>query len=260
MLPAPCYVISDAHLGAAPAESERELLTFLERLPADAQSLVINGDLFDFWFEWGHTLPRAGVRVLGALARLRDRGIPVLWIAGNHDCWGGEILTKDLGLDYRFGPWRGSAGGWDTTVEHGDGLRANEDAPYRRLRAVIRHPLSVRLFRLLHPDLGSWIALKSSHTSRNMRPRDGGEGLRAVANQRLASSDAPELLVFGHSHVATLERMHGRVFANPGAWLDGPTFLRLVPDRIDFCRMTAAGYDVERSLPRVVSGTGSSPG
>ena len=257
MLPAPCYVLSDAHLGAAPPETERDLLALLRRLPEDARSLVINGDLFDFWFEWRHAVPRAGVRVLGALARLRDEGIPVLWIAGNHDCWGGEVLRDDLGLDYHVGLWRGSAGGWDTVVEHGDGLRAKEDAPYRRLRTVLRHPWSIRTFRWLHPDLGTWLALRSSHTSRNMRPRDGGEGLRAVANARLAAADAPELLVFGHSHVTTLERLHGRVFANPGAWMDGPRFLRLVPERIDLCRLQGGTHVVEGTLAREGAVSGS---
>ncbi len=250
MLPAPCYVLSDAHLGAAPAEAERDLLTLLETLPGDARSLAINGDLFDFWFEWRHAVPRAGLRVLGALARLRTAGIPILWVAGNHDCWGGTVLRDDLGLDYRVGPWRGSLGGWDTVVEHGDGLRAKEDAPYRRLRTVLRHPLSVRLFRWLHPDLGTWLALRSSHTSRNMRPRDGGEGLRAVAHARLGATDAPELLVFGHSHVTTLERLHGRVFANPGAWMDAPRFLRVVPDRIELRRLESGGSIVEGEVPR----------
>jgi UDP-2,3-diacylglucosamine hydrolase len=250
MLPAPCYVLSDAHLGAAPRETERELLSFLRALPTDAKSLVINGDLFDFWFEWRHAVPRAGVRVLGELARIRDAGIPVLWVAGNHDCWGGEVLTQDLGLDYRMSAWRGSAGGWDTVVEHGDGLREKEDAPYRRLRAVLRHPLCVKLFRILHPDFGSWVALKSSHTSRNMRPRDGGEGLRAVAHQRLSTTDAPQLLIFGHSHVTTLERMQRGIFANPGAWMDQPRFLRLVPERVELCRWTGEGYTVEGTIAR----------
>lgn len=250
MLPAPCYVLSDAHLGAAPAETERDLLSFLRALPRDAKSVVINGDLFDFWFEWRHAVPRAGVRVLGELARIRDAGIPVLWVAGNHDCWGGDVLREDLGLDYRVGPWRGSAGGWDTLIEHGDGLRANEDAPYRRLRTVLRHPLSVRVFRLLHPDLGTWLALRSSHTSRNMRPRDGGEGLRLVADQRLAAPDAPALLIFGHSHVTTLERLRGRAFANPGAWMDAPRFLRIVPERVELCRWTGDGHAVEGAMER----------
>ncbi len=250
MLPAPCYVLSDAHLGAAPRETERDLLSLLHALPADAKSLVINGDLFDFWFEWRHAVPRAGVRVLGELARIRDAGIPVLWIAGNHDCWGGDVLREDLGLEYHVGPWRGQAGGWDTLIEHGDGLRATEDAPYRRMRAVLRHPLCVKAFRLLHPDFGTWLALKSSHTSRNMRPRDGGEGLRRVADQRLAGTDAPEMLIFGHSHVTTLERLHGRTFANPGAWMDAPRFLRIVPEQVELCRWTGTEHTVEGTLAR----------
>ena len=250
MLPAPCYVFADAHLGPAPAETERELLAFLGALPTDAKSVVINGDLFDFWFEWRHVVPRAGLRVVAELARIQASGIPVTWIAGNHDCWGGEVLRQDLGLDYHVGPWRGMLGGWDTMVEHGDGLRANEDAPYRRMRAVLRHPLSKRLFRWLHPDWGTAIARRSSHTSRNMRPRDGGEGLRRVADLRLAAPNAPDMLIFGHSHVATLERMHTRVFANPGAWLDEPRFLRVVPERVELRVWEGSGSRVESSLER----------
>ena len=250
MLPAPCYVFSDAHLGAAPEETERDLLAFLRGLPADARSVVINGDLFDFWFEWRHAVPRAGVRVLGELARLREGGIPVLWIAGNHDCWGGSVLRDDLGLDYHVGPWRGDVGGWDTLIEHGDGLRDREDAPYRRLRTVLRHPVAVWLFRWMHPDLGTWIALRSSHTSRNMRPSDGGEGLRKVAEERLGESGAPALLIFGHSHLPTLERLRGGVFANPGAWMDAPRFLRIVPERIELLRWTADGNVPEGTIDR----------
>lgn len=251
MLSAPCYVFADAHLGEAPAETERDLLAFLRGLPSDAKSVAINGDLFDFWFEWRHVVPRSGLRVVAELSRLRDAGIAVTWIAGNHDCWGGEVLRDDLGLDYHIGPWRGMLGGWDTMIEHGDGLRANEDAPYRRMRAVLRHPLSKRLFRWIHPDWGTAIARRSSHTSRNMRPRDGGEGLRKVAELRLAAAGAPELLIFGHSHVATLERMHARVFANPGAWLDEPRFLRVVPERVELRRWNGRGSDVEQVLERL---------
>jgi len=250
MLSGPVYLLSDAHLGVAPPEGERDLLQLLRALPEDASALVINGDLFDFWFEWRHVVPRAGIRVLGELARLVESGIPVLWIAGNHDCWGGEILRNDVGVNYHVGPWRGSLGGWDTVIEHGDGLREREDAPYRRLRTVLRHPLSVRMFRWLHPDWGTALALKSSHTSRNHRPRDGGEGLRSVAHARLRATDAPEAIVFGHSHVATLERAERGVFANPGAWLDQPRFLRFTPEQLELCRWTAAGRVVESSLQR----------
>jgi UDP-2,3-diacylglucosamine hydrolase len=98
------------------------------------------GDLFDFWFAWEHAMPRTGFRVLAALADLRDSGVPVLWIGGNHDCWGGETLALETGATYTLEPWRGRIGSWDTLLAHGDGLRVKEDAPYRRLRTVLRHP------------------------------------------------------------------------------------------------------------------------
>jgi UDP-2,3-diacylglucosamine hydrolase len=237
VLPAPCYLISDAHLGVVPPAVEQQLLRFLGQLEGRAGSLVINGDLFDFWFEWRTVIPRSGFRVLAQLARLADQGTQVLWIAGNHDCWGGEVLRQDVGLEYHVGDWRGDVAGWHARIDHGDGLRQTEDRRYRALRRVLRHPWSMRAFRWLHPDLASRVALGSSHASRTYRARDGGAGLRAVAEHDLAADRRLELLVFGHSHVATLERMSsGGVYANAGNWMDDTTFLRIEPGMVELRR------------------------
>lgn len=237
MLPPPCFVLSDAHLGVADAEAERALLAFLRSLRGAGGSLLVNGDLFDFWFEWRTVMPRRGYRVLAALADLREGGTPVTWIAGNHDCWGGEIIREDVGATFHVGPWTGELGGWRARVEHGDGLRPVEDRPYRALRRVLRNPAAIRAYRALHPDFATRLALRSSHTSRTLRPGDGGRGLRAVGLETLAADPALELLVFGHSHVRALERAPGGgVFANPGAWLHEPTFLRVTPNAVALCR------------------------
>jgi UDP-2,3-diacylglucosamine hydrolase len=234
VLPSPCYVFSDTHLGAAPAEVERQLLGFLRYLPGRAGSLVINGDLFEFWFEWRSVVPRGSFRVLSALADLVDDGTPVLWVAGNHDCWGGDVLRRDVGVDYHVGAWTGELGGWKARVDHGDGLRDVEDRKYRRLRSVLRHPASIWAFRhLLHPDFGSRLAAGSSHASRTYQARDGGRGLRAVAMSALASDPTIELLIYGHSHVAALERSPlGGVYANAGSWMSRPTYLRIDERRV----------------------------
>jgi UDP-2,3-diacylglucosamine hydrolase len=192
-------------------------------------------------------MPRRGYRVLAALADLRERGVPVLYVAGNHDCWGGEILRTDVGVDFHVGPWTGTLGGWRARLEHGDGLRAREDRPYRALRRVLRHPWSVRAFRALHPDLATRVALGSSHTSRTMRPGDGGQGLRQVALDALAREPGLELVVYGHSHVRALERgPSGGVYANPGAWLAEPTYLRVDPEEAVLYRWDASGGKGER--------------
>ena len=245
MLPSPCYIFSDTHLGHAPADVERSVRAFLRALTERAGSVVINGDLFEFWFEWRHVMPRPGFRVLAALADLRDAGIPVLMVAGNHDCWGGEILRQDVGIDYRVGRWSGQLAGWQACVEHGDGLRDREDRRYRLLRTVLRNPWAIRAFRWVHPDLAAPLAGGSSHASRSYAARDGGQGLRDVAERRLADDRSTELLVFGHSHVPTLERMgaHG-VYANAGSWLEAPTFLRVTPERIELRRWTESDEEV----------------
>lgn len=223
----PAYIISDTHLGAASPEVERTLLGFLRALRGRASTLVVNGDLFDFWFEWKTVIPRGAVKTLGALSELKDSGTEIIWIAGNHDCWGGEVLRKDLGVDYRMDAWEGRLAGWRARIEHGDGLREVEDKGYRRLRTVLRSPISIRLFRWLHPDLATKIATATSHTSRGYRPRDEGTGLRAVAHATLEADPSLDLLVYAHSHVASLERVGRGVYANAGSWLDSPTYLSL---------------------------------
>lgn len=233
MLTAPCYVISDAHLGFAPDSVERNVISFLRHVAREGGSLVVNGDLFEFWFEWSSVIPRRGFRALAALADVVDAGVPVLMIAGNHDCWGGDVLKKDVGVDYQFGPWLGAIAGWRTRIEHGDGLRPDEDKKYRMVRPILRSPLAIKSFRFLHPDFATRLATGSSHASRTYSARDGGRGLRDAAARAAQADPSLELLVFGHSHVATLEQLpDGAAYGNPGSWLDAPTFLRITEDRI----------------------------
>ncbi len=234
MLPTPCHIVSDLHLGVSQAVVERSFETYLASLPGRARALVINGDLFDFWFEWKSVIPRHGFRVLAALAAVREAGVQIVYIAGNHDCWGGDILTEDVGVEYHMGPWQGHIGPWRVRVEHGDGLREREDRKYRMIRPVMRSPFATRLFRRLHPDFATRIALGSSSASRTYRALDGGEGLRRIAHSGLKNEADLDVLVYGHSHVAALERVPGAgVFANAGSWLDSPTYLEIHDDRIE---------------------------
>ncbi|HZK78878.1 MAG TPA: UDP-2,3-diacylglucosamine diphosphatase [Gemmatimonadaceae bacterium] len=246
-------MISDSHLGIAPLDTERALVRFLRDLESRAGSLLINGDLFDFWFEWKSVIPRKSFRALAALAHLKDSGMPILWIAGNHDCWGGEILREDIGVEYHVGAWDGKLGGWNARVEHGDGLREREDRGYRMVRPIMRNAAAIRAFRALHPDWASWLANGSSGASRVHRARDEGRGLRTIAMAELAANPALDLLIYGHSHVAALEQAPGGgVFANAGSWLDAPTFLKITDERIELraATETSAEGDCLHSIDR----------
>ena len=225
--------MSDAHLGFASSDIERAVISFFRHVATNAGSLIINGDLFEFWFEWKTVIPRRAFRAVAALADVVDAGVPVTMIAGNHDCWGGEVLRRDVGVDYRFGPWVTDIAGWKTHVEHGDGLRPVEDRRYRALRAVLRNSLAIRSFRWLHPDLATPLASHSSNTSRTYSARDEGRGLKEAADRIAATDPSLEVVLLGHSHVATLAPLtSGAAYGNAGSWLDAPTFLRITDDVI----------------------------
>lgn len=234
MLSAPCYVVSDTHLGVGndDRERERDLVAFLRHLEGRAASLLINGDLFDFWFEWRTVIPRRAFRVLAALRAITDRGVPIVWTAGNHDCWGGEVLKKDIGAWYQLDPWEGEIAGWRTRVEHGDGLRDREDRAYRAVRPVMRHPWAIRAFRALHPDFATRIATSASGASRDHRALDEGEALRVSAFAALGRRRDLDLLIYGHSHIPVVLNAPRGVYANAGGWAERPTYLIITEDRV----------------------------
>ena len=84
------YFVADVHLGLRngdPAGREARFTAFLDSLGPDTAGLFLLGDIFDFWYEYKYVIPRGYTRTLGALARVRDRGIPVHFFVGNHDLW-----------------------------------------------------------------------------------------------------------------------------------------------------------------------------
>jgi UDP-2,3-diacylglucosamine hydrolase len=244
VLPLPIHLLSDAHVGAAPTATTDALLQFLRRLRGQPGSLILNGDVLDFWFEWRRSMPTYALPVLGAIAELRAAGMPVIWIAGNHDCWGGDVLRNTVGVTYQTTPLHAQIGQWRMQVEHGDGLRGDADRGYLRVKPILRHPWSVAAFRLLPADWGTRLALGTSEASRVHSAEDNGTGLRDVALQRMAVPGGPNLVIFGHSHVAGLTRApNGGVYANPGGWGDVPRYLRITETRVALHEPSGSGED-----------------
>jgi UDP-2,3-diacylglucosamine hydrolase len=225
------FFISDAHLGAEPeeAEAEREarLHEFLGWLPENAAALYIVGDLFEFWFEYRTAIPRRHFRTLCALHRLRAAGVELHYLPGNHDFWLGEFLHKELGAHCHAGPVEVDRQGRRLFVHHGDGL-AGGDLGYRMLKSVLRHPASIGLYRLLHPDLGIPLAHAVSRLSR--RSQEGREPdlerlFREIAQPRFAQGF--DAVVVGHFHHVYERREAGREFFVIGDWMQKFTYLEL---------------------------------
>lgn len=225
----PVYLTSDAHLGALPPEREEAFLAWLEHAGSRASRIVINGDLFDFWFEYGSVVPRGFTRVLGTLRAIVDAGVPVLLMGGNHDWWGGSYLRDEIGLAFHQDPIRLDLAGHRTFLAHGDGL-GRGDLGYRLLRLVLRGRLTRWAFRWLHPDVGAWVARKVSMTEhREEGPSNADEArsriLHEWAVEKLRAEPDLDLVVLGHTHLPVLDEVEdGRYYLNAGDWLHHATY------------------------------------
>jgi UDP-2,3-diacylglucosamine hydrolase len=228
----PFFVVSDIHLGAVPRTTERAFREFLAFAGERASGLMINGDLFDFWFEYRSVIMKEHFRVLASLAEVVEKGLKVWFVGGNHDAWGGSFLRDEVGLEVLSGPLEMEIAGRRTLVAHGDGV-GEGDYKYRALKACIRHPALTTLFRTLHPDLGTWVADKVSTTEAKAEFSDArAEGraryIRDWAVSRLRAEPGLDLVIAGHAHVPSVEEVApGRFYANSGDWVHHQTYLVL---------------------------------
>lgn len=250
----PLFVASDMHLGAVPEAAERGFIRWLEYAGSNAGEVIINGDLFDFWFEYRTGIPKGHTRVLGALSDLVDAGIPVTHMGGNHDWWTGPYLRDEIGLTLYHDPVELELAGLRTLLAHGDGL-GNGDLGYRALRLLLRSRPTVWAFRLLHPDLGAALAHFVSRTDdRIAGPSDSELGrssaLEKWAVEALRQRPELDLVILGHTHIPMLMEVEpGRYYVNAGDWVHHWSYLVLQegqPPRLDIwedCGSTSGTSD-----------------
>ena len=230
----PVYIVSDIHLGATPPAREKGFLRWLSTVAPTAAEVIINGDLFDFWFEYRSVIPRGYTRALGAIAALVDSGVPVRLMGGNHDWWGGSYLEQEIGLTLHRDPVVLDLAGHRTFLGHGDGL-GRGDLGYRMLRLMLRGTVTRWGFRWLHPDLGARIANRVSLTEEHLRTpsknqKRRSEILEAWAVEKLRADTDLDLVALGHTHIPRLVEVDsGRYYVNSGDWLTHSTYVELRP-------------------------------
>jgi UDP-2,3-diacylglucosamine hydrolase len=222
------YFISDAHLGVEipqrEAEREQRLHGFLSSLAGRATRLVITGDLFDFWFEYRTAIPRRHFTTLAILQRLREDGVAISYLNGNHDFWLGHFLAEELRIETHTGALRLETQGRRLWIHHGDGL-VGGDLGYRLLRRIVRSPVSIALYGLLHPDLGIPLAHTVSRWSRGSRgepPLEPERLWREIALPRFG--EGFDAVLVGHFHHTYERREPGREFFLLGDWIERFTY------------------------------------
>ena len=238
-------IVADAHLGQVPPAVGKAFHAFLEEIPESGDHLVLMGDLFDFWFEYKSVIPRKHFATVAKLQEVRARGIPITFVGGNHDRWGGSFFTQDLGIEFFGGEAELELGGRRAFITHGDGL-TEQHWSGALMHHVLRHPVTVAVFRVLHPTIGFWIAdLFSRHLADNTKDRAVLD--RAAAAQRrwaadfLAAHPDVQLVIMAHTHRPVLDQLpDGRAYLNPGAFLDGGRYAVVTAAGVELKQFTTA--------------------
>ncbi len=217
-------VVGDAHLGSAGPGDQEAFHDFLAAVPSLGTRLLITGDLFDFWFEYRSVIPRRPFPTLARLAALRERGIPIEVFGGNHDRWGGDFWSGDLGIPFHREGADLLLAGRRAWVHHGDGL-AEQKLGGKIIHAVTRNPLTILVFSLLHPTAGFWLADRLSGTLSEGTKVDAvldraAEGQERYARQVLADRKDLQLVLMAHTHRQKLVEVEpGRFYLNAGQWV-----------------------------------------
>jgi len=227
--PKKIYFLSDFHLGAPNAADslvrEKMIVRFLDEAKKDAEVIFIVGDLFDFWFEYKHVVPKGYTRILGKLAEITDSGIPIHFFVGNHDMWMTDYFQKELNIPVYFEPKEFEFNGKKFLVGHGDGLGPG-DHGYKFIKKVFRNPVCQWLFGILPPRIGIGLANYFSRKSRaktvDVEEKFLGEDNEwlIIYSKEILAQKHFDFFIFGHRHLPIdFKLKENSQYINLGDWI-----------------------------------------
>ena len=170
------------------------------------------------------------MRVLGKLAQLRDKGIPIYFFVGNHDLWMKDYFKTELDIPVYHEPRIFDLNNKRFFIGHGDGLGPG-DKGYKRMKKVFTSPFFQWLFRWVHPDIGVRVAQYFSVKNKLISGEDDqnflgeeNEWLAAYAKRKLESAHY-DYFIFGHRHLPmTIEVGKSSTYYNLGDWITHYTY------------------------------------
>lgn len=223
------YFASDQHFGAPTSQKslkrEQLFVQWLDEIKTSADVLFLLGDLFDFWFEYKHVVPKGFVRVLGKLAELKDQGVEIHFFVGNHDLWMKDYFETELGIPVYHQPKEFTLQGKTFLIGHGDGLGPG-DKGYKFMKKIFVNPLCNWLFKWFHPDLGMGLA---KYLSVENKAISGDEDVHFLGEDKehlilyckaILEQKQYDYFVFGHRHLPMIfDLPKNSKYVNTGDWI-----------------------------------------
>ncbi|WKN41932.1 UDP-2,3-diacylglucosamine diphosphatase [Tunicatimonas pelagia] len=228
------YFASDFHLGAPnfrqSKQREQTIVRWLETIRSDAHGLFLLGDIFDFWFEYRHVVPKGFLHLQSKLIQLLERGIFVVLFTGNHDLWMFDYFEHELGVPVVRQPISIQVNNTHLHIGHGDGLGPG-DRTYKFLKKIFTAKIGQVLFSLIHPDLGIAFANSWSRSSRKSNEKKD-ELFRGKEHEwiyhycrEIEANTHHDYYVFGHRHLPLDIPLNPESrYYNLGEWITQPHY------------------------------------
>ena len=226
------FFLSDTHFayhnrGENESKKRSLFLEFLHNIRG-SDRLYLLGDIFDFWFEHGKSVPGFYDDILEGLRSLVESGTDTFITGGNHDHWLGRYLPETLGVTVLPTLDTHELQGRIITMTHGDTLLPGDYA-YKALKAVIRSRPVIAVARLVHPAILYRFAGRFSAASKGMTH---SKTERAAESLLGRASDSyfkwgNDVFIMGHVHMPVFRRFDGKIFVILGDWEEHFSYLEL---------------------------------
>jgi UDP-2,3-diacylglucosamine hydrolase len=228
------FFASDFHLGvpagAQSNEREKRVIDWLTSIENTAQEIYLVGDIFDFWFEYKHAIPKGFVRFQGKIAALVDKGINIYFFTGNHDMWMFDYFERELGVTIIRQPIERTWNNHSFYIGHGDGLGPG-DKTYKLLKRIFAARWSQWCFARIHPNFGIGLA---NYFSRKSRAATGDSDSKFLGNEKewlyvyckeKLEKKQYDYFIFGHRHLPLdIALTENSRYINLGEWINYNTF------------------------------------
>lgn len=217
------YIVSDIHLHEHAPGASAKLAKFVDSL-SSSDTLIIGGDLCDFWYS---TRQRDGgieqCVGLTALRRFRDRGGKLILIAGNHDAYLEDYYQRWLGVGFTPEPLLIDHAGTRVHLVHGHLV-----GPLSPLKALV----GGKLFHAVFSWLPSFVADRLRRTRVDINTHNEDERcakfLAAFRNYiRNHPENEEHVFVFGHVHEFVDEPVDRSRMIVLGDWEFDISYVRL---------------------------------
>jgi UDP-2,3-diacylglucosamine hydrolase len=204
----PVVVAGDIHLSAEHPEVAEKFLRFLSGLEGRAKTLVLLGDVFDYWVGRRQGRDPFESRIVVALRDLAERGTRLAFQGGNRDYAfdGVDGLAVALWPDVVRTTW----GSRRVLLTHGD-LLCTADVRYQRMRGVLRSAPARGALAVLPYGAARWIArgLRDLSERETRRKPYASMGIDYGLAKSWLETHHADVLVAGHVHTGVHHRMGG---------------------------------------------------